>query len=337
MPPGPSAATLRAAVRTFRPAKVIIVNTPLISPFAQALIDALPMPVSIRDAQGTHLAVNAAFREAFRLPGALPSGDAGADSSRLAPESPVPTFPIAFAAPGAPLSLSVYAATSDRQGEAEDMLIAAAHDLRTPLNAMTGWLHLLNHAGTPGPMVDKARQGLARAIQQQLGVVEEMAQMVRAAKGELPLTREQTDLCELVRQLDRPDAADASGSCLTLQLALPGALPVSVDRVLMHSALATFVAIARRACAQPQTLSIGGERRARSAVLSLRLTDGAGARLSLAHVFAPAPRSGGRRQPFRQMRSAMLIRAHGGRLSLDGEGGAADVLLSIYLPLSGHA
>lgn len=50
-------------------------------------------------------------------------------------------------------------------------LAALAHDLRTPLNAMVGWLHLL----TSGPISDELREralaGIQRAVEQQRRVV----------------------------------------------------------------------------------------------------------------------------------------------------------------------
>ncbi|HEY0879572.1 MAG TPA: response regulator [Zeimonas sp.] len=50
-------------------------------------------------------------------------------------------------------------------------LAALAHDLRTPLNAMVGWLHLLTSGTVSDELRERALAGLQRAVEQQRRVV----------------------------------------------------------------------------------------------------------------------------------------------------------------------
>jgi len=55
-----------------------------------------------------------------------------------------------------------------------DFQAALAHDLRTPLNAMVGWLHLLNSAKPEhAELVARAMDGLRRAVEQQRALIDE--------------------------------------------------------------------------------------------------------------------------------------------------------------------
>ncbi|WP_187272320.1 response regulator [Zeimonas arvi] len=75
--------------------------------------------------------------------------------------------------------------------ETLDPRSAIAHDLRTPLNAMAGWLHLLS-SPQPRPPEATARaiEGLRRAVEQQRKLIEErLDRPAPAAAGDAPAAR----------------------------------------------------------------------------------------------------------------------------------------------------
>ncbi len=64
------------------------------------------------------------------------------------------------------------AAEEEPQGAAHAAFLAGlAHDLRTPLNAMVGWLHLLTSGTVSDELRQRALAGLQRAVEQQRRVV----------------------------------------------------------------------------------------------------------------------------------------------------------------------
>jgi len=67
--------------------------------------------------------------------------------------------------------------------EAIDPRSAIAHDLRTPLNAMAGWLHLLTSPQQRSPEVNaRAIEGLRRAVEQQRRLIEQRLDRPPAAE-----------------------------------------------------------------------------------------------------------------------------------------------------------
>ena len=56
-------------------------------------------------------------------------------------------------------------------GSNNAFLASLAHDLRTPLNAMVGWLHLLTSGSVSAELRERALAGLQRAVEQQRRVV----------------------------------------------------------------------------------------------------------------------------------------------------------------------
>lgn len=66
--------------------------------------------------------------------------------------------------------------------ETIDLRSAIAHDLRTPLNAMAGWLHLLSSPQPRSPEVSaRAIEGLRRAVEQQRRLIEKHLERPPAA------------------------------------------------------------------------------------------------------------------------------------------------------------
>jgi signal transduction histidine kinase len=82
------------------------------------------------------------------------------------------------------------------------------HELRNPLNAIAGWLHLLSNApgATAGPapaLATRAAAGLRRAVDEQLEQVETLGRVLRLAGGEPDEAAGSVDLADLLQsQID---------------------------------------------------------------------------------------------------------------------------------------
>jgi hypothetical protein len=121
---------------------------------------------------------------------------------------------------------------SDLTGE--ELASMVTHELRNPLNAIAGWLHLLGNASsaTAGPaLATRAAAGLRRAVDEQLEQVETLGRVLRLAGGEPDEGARSIDLADLLQsQVDMLRAApQAEGHAVVLELGEnPGAAPPSV-------------------------------------------------------------------------------------------------------------
>ncbi len=118
----------------------------------------------------------------------------------------------------------------------EELASMVTHELRNPLNAMAGWLHLLSNApggaASPAPaLASRAAAGLRRALDEQLEQVETLGRVLRLAGGEPDDGARGVDLADLLQtQVDLVRAAPhAEGRAVELELgAGPAATPWSV-------------------------------------------------------------------------------------------------------------
>src|SRR5690606_18225241 len=90
--------------------------------------------------------------------------------------------------------------------ETIDPRSAIAHDLRTPLNAMAGWLHLLSSPHPrPPEATARAIEGLRRAVEQQRTLIEERLDRPEGSSAGATSGRSPAEAAEAVTQ-PAPDA-----------------------------------------------------------------------------------------------------------------------------------
>lgn len=124
-----------------------------------------------------------------------------------------------------------------------DFRAALSHDLRTPLNAMAGWVHLLAMAQPDPPeMVARALAGLRRAIDRQRELISERVEPLAAgpatpaaapADGNPDSASPCLRGCHVLAVDDNPDLLDV----LSILLAAEGAIvttAVSAEQALDH-------------------------------------------------------------------------------------------------------
>lgn len=124
------------------------------------------------------------------------------------------------------------------------------HELRNPLNAMAGWLHLLGADPTVrSETARRAVEGARRAVAQQLTQIDTVGQLLRLSDGCVIPETDPIELGELLAVVVRrhAEAAAAGGHDIRLRFSLPPAaegrpgLWVAVDSALFEPALDALV------------------------------------------------------------------------------------------------
>lgn len=196
------------------------------------------------------------------------------------------------------------------------------HELRNPLNAMSGWVHLLD--ADPGPRSDGARRaiaGLRRALEQQVRQIDTLGRVLRLAGGRLeglePL--ELGELLEACADGLRP-AAEAAGRAVKVERGA-GRSWRAGERAALLTALRTLGAYALRHGLPGAPLVLGLDGDAEAPTVRVAVDEG-GDGLSIWHGFG----EGGARLPLEQLLAILVLEAHGARIGPSGEGRAGDVL-----------
>ncbi|WP_439627030.1 ATP-binding protein [Gemmata sp.] len=112
----------------------------------------------------------------------------------------------------------------------DHFLAVLSHELRNPLAAMSGAVHLLKLAGTEPAAAERSRGMMERQLKQMVRLVDDLLDISRIATGKLEIRRERVDLAAVLRdavEASRP-LIDRLGHELTVALP-PDPLPLDAD------------------------------------------------------------------------------------------------------------
>ena len=70
----------------------------------------------------------------------------------------------------------------------DQALESLVHDLRTPLNGIQTWTHVLENQGVTDELSQRAVQGILIAVEQQARLIDQLAELARAV-GETSLPK----------------------------------------------------------------------------------------------------------------------------------------------------
>lgn len=122
-----------------------------------------------------------------------------------------------------------------RRRKLEDLLSVASHELRTPLAAMQLHLQVLraktaaSGEGLPLAVMSRHLGAIERQITRQVRLIEDLIDVSRLGADRLRLDPEETDLAAFTADAVKR-FLDDSGDAPSLQLEVPDALPVEIDR-----------------------------------------------------------------------------------------------------------
>ena len=124
----------------------------------------------------------------------------------------------------------LYQALQEADRRKDEFLATLSHELRSPLNAIVGWAHVLRDGAVDRETVRKAAETIHRNAQAQAQLVSDILDVSRIVAGKLRLDMRPVDLVDVIQaalETVRP-AAEVRGVRLETVLD-PGAGPVTAD------------------------------------------------------------------------------------------------------------
>src|SRR5262249_10318753 len=101
----------------------------------------------------------------------------------------------------------------------DDFLAVLSHELRSPMNAMVGWLRILTTAGTrDAKLFSRAVDTLERNVRIQAQVINDLLDVARIMSGKLELERARVDFGTVVTDCVESMRPSAEAKRLTLRL-----------------------------------------------------------------------------------------------------------------------
>lgn len=222
----------------------------------------------------------------------------------------------------------------------EEFLATVSHELRNPLNAIVGWVHLLRTGNLDAERSRHALQIIERNVHLQVSLIDEILDLSRIARGKIQLSYRVVDLVSLIDgALDvvRP-AAEAKE--LRVEWSWDGPpLRINGDSERLQQVISNLLSNAVKFTPPGGLIRVGLERRYRHAVLTVKDTGKGIRREFLPFIF----------ETFRQADSTTtredyglglglsiarkLVELHGGHIDAQSEGVDRGATFSITLPI----
>lgn len=206
-----------------------------------------------------------------------------------------------------------------------------SHELRNPLNAASGWLHLLSaDTGLRSDQAQRAVAGLRRALEQQLTQIDTLAGVLRLAGGEHPAGAVAVHLGAVLAETAEVLAEAARSASRVVRVDTVQGAPDRIvgDRAMLVAALSALGGFALRHGARgaPLRLTLDGQDGVPRVVLAIDEGDDGG--LSIWQGFA---REGGR-LPLELLHAVLALEAHGARVGPGSAGRVPDALHVRFVP-----
>jgi PAS domain S-box-containing protein len=221
----------------------------------------------------------------------------------------------------------------------DEFLSVVSHELRSPLNAIRGWAHVLRKMLPDDPGQLKPLDAIERNVANQARMVDDLLDTQRLLRGKVVLHRQPTPLAQLAERAVDAVRSAVQDKGLELQVDLPSPpLTLDVDGDRLAQALVHLLSNAVKFTSAPGRLRLLAERRGE--VLALVVSDtGVGLaperRDALFQPFNQANASRTRQQGGLGLGLTLarqLVQLHGGRLVADSEGPHRGSSFTIELP-----
>jgi PAS domain S-box-containing protein len=234
------------------------------------------------------------------------------------------------------------AARADAEAAAsakDEFLAVVTHELRSPLNAIRGWSHVLRHAGQLQPIQMRAIEAIDRNTHSQAQLVDDLLDSQRILCGKLQLDIGRVPLPQLIEEAVETVSPAAQMKRLRLELAHdPSVTMVKADPDRLRQALTKLVANAVKFTPEDGIVTVTSRRTPEGVSISVQDT-GVGLEPEQLHLvfdrFQQGDSSNTRRANGLGLGLSLarqLIELHGGRITAASEGVGRGATFTIELP-----
>ncbi len=223
----------------------------------------------------------------------------------------------------------------------DDFLAVLSHELRSPLNAIIGWLSILRRTPADAPTTERALEVIDRNARVQVQLIDDLLDVSRIISGRLKIERAPVDFVILTTRAVDGFSAEAASRNLQLRTTAKAALlPVLGDRVRLHQVVSNLVANSLKFTPPGGRIEVRVEQANDKARLIVEDTgEGIGAE-ELPHVFerftqadsSTVRHHGGLGLGLTLVR--YLVEAHQGRVQAESAGKGQGARFTVDLPLT---
>lgn len=221
----------------------------------------------------------------------------------------------------------------------DQFLAMVTHELRSPLNALRGWAHVLRRAGGLNPLQEKALEAMDRSTLAQARLVDDLLDSQRIVLGNFQLQWGHTDLATLVDEAVASVQSAATAKRIHLDVVQDqeiGTVSADVDR--LRQALVNLLSNAVKFTPEDGIVHLRTLRRPHTLVIEVQDSGIGLASAQLPSVFnrfQQADSSSTRRQSGLGLGLSLaqqVIELHGGRIKVSSEGVGCGATFTIELP-----
>jgi PAS domain S-box-containing protein len=221
-----------------------------------------------------------------------------------------------------------------------EFLMTVSHELRAPLNSISGWAHVLALAASDSETVAKAITIIKRNVESQRRLVEDLLDVTRLVRGHFPLAIKPVNLAAIVREVTEDARITAETQGISLTLAIDsGTPPIAGDPTRLQQIMWNLLSNAIKFTPARGAIEVRLKRQ--NAHLHLMVSD-TGEGISpdlLPHVFdrfrqadnAPSDRYGGLGLGLSIVRA--ITELHGGQVSVVSGGLGKGTTFTVRLPI----
>jgi len=220
----------------------------------------------------------------------------------------------------------------------DEFLAVVTHELRSPLNAIRGWAHVLRHSGLLQPLQVKALDAIDRNTQAQVQLVDDLLDSQRILCGKLELVHARVPLQSIVDEAVEVVQPAAQQKRIRLESALDPSPIVRVDPDRLRQALVKLLSNAVKFTPEDGIVSVHivlSDDELRIAVRDTGVGIDASQLPGVFDRFTQADSSSKRRANGLGLGLSLarqLVELHGGRIHVESKGAGLGSTFTIELP-----
>jgi signal transduction histidine kinase len=231
-------------------------------------------------------------------------------------------------------------AEAEAASRAKDRFLAfVSHELKTPLSAILGWLHLLRTDRLRPDQIPHALETIERNTRLQATLIADLLDVARAAGGKMDITMREVDVSEVVRDVIDSHQPQADAGGVTLASQSDGATTILGDAERLQQVISNLVLNAMKFTPAGGHVEVAATREAGVARIVVHDTGEGIDSAVLPHIFE-AFRQGepGLRRPeglgLGLAISKYIVEMHGGTIRAESAGPGCGATFIVELPLA---